>query len=59
MDIDIKPHLQNGENTIVMNVINGGGPGMGAAYFKATQKCPAICEMNWVDYCGGHEGLVQ
>jgi len=42
-----------------MNVINGGGPGMGAAYFKATQKCPAICEMNWVDYCGGHEGLVQ
>ena len=59
MDIDIKPHLQNGENTIVMNVVNGGGPGMGAAYFKATQKCPAICEMNWVDYCGGHEGLVQ
>lgn len=59
LDIDIKPHLKDGENTIVMNVVNGGGPGMGAAYFKATQKCPAICEMKWSDFCGSHEGLVQ
>jgi len=59
MDVDIKPYLKNGDNSIVINVVNGGGPGMGAAYFQARQKCPALCEMKWVDYCGGHEGLVQ
>ena len=57
-NIDVMPHLKLGENKIFVRTMVG-GKGESAVIFSTRQKCPATCELKWVDYCGGHEGLVQ
>jgi hypothetical protein len=46
-DFDLKPHLKEGGNVITMNVINGGGPGIGKVYIAAKQICPLNCRDEW------------
>jgi len=55
LNIDIKPYLHTGSNTIDMRVIVAGG-GEGWMKFRATQYCDCDWQENWVSTCGGLEG---
>lgn len=58
LNIDMKPHLRNGTNTIFMRVIVS-GKGEGALQMTTRQYCPSSCVTNWTDNCGALEGLAQ
>lgn len=57
-NVDVKKHLKLGENKIFVRTMVG-GKGESAVLFSTRQKCPAICQMKWSDYCGAHEGMVK
>lgn len=50
LDIDIKPYLRNGTNTIDMRVVVAGG-GEGWMKFKATQYCDCQWSERWESSC--------
>ena len=54
LDIDIKPFLRTGENTIDMRVVVAGG-GEGWMKFRATQYCDCNWSERWVSSCDGLE----
>ena len=54
LNIDIKPYLQTGENTIDMRVIVAGG-GEGWMKFRATQYCDCQWSETWESTCSGLE----
>lgn len=51
LDIDIKPYLRTGTNTIDMRVIVAGG-GEGWMKFRATQYCDCQWSESWSSTCG-------
>lgn len=51
LNIDIKPYLRTGENTIDMRVIVAGG-GEGWMKFRATQYCDCQWSERWNSTCG-------
>jgi len=51
LDIDIKPYLRTGDNTIDMRVIVAGG-GEGWMKFRATQYCDCQWSESWISTCG-------
>lgn len=54
LNIDIKPYLQTGDNTIDMRVIVAGG-GEGWMKFRATQYCDCVWSETWESTCGDLE----
>lgn len=58
LNVDMKPYLRNGSNTIFMRVIVS-GKGEGAIQMTTRQYCPSTCVTNWTDNCGALEGLSQ
>ena len=54
LDIDIKPYLQTGINTIDMRVIVAGG-GEGRMQFRATQYCDCDWSESWSNDCDALE----
>lgn len=54
LNIDIKPYLHTGSNTIDMRVIVAGG-GEGWMKFRATQYCDCEWQENWVNTCDALE----
>ena len=54
LDIDIKPYLRTGQNTIDMRVVVAGG-GEGWMKFRATQYCDCIWSERWVSTCDSLE----
>ena len=54
LNIDIKPYLQTGTNTIDMRVIVAGG-GEGWMKFRATQYCDCEWSDSWINNCSGLE----
>jgi len=57
LNIDIKPYLHTGSNTIDMRVIVAGG-GEGWMKFRATQYCDCQWRENWVSTCDALESEV-
>ena len=57
LNIDIKPYLQTGSNTIDMRVIVAGG-GEGWMKFRATQYCDCQWRENWASTCDALESEV-
>ncbi|MCG8013183.1 MAG: hypothetical protein JAY64_15990, partial [Candidatus Thiodiazotropha weberae] len=57
LNIDIKPYLRTGSNTIDMRVIVAGG-GEGWMKFRATQYCDCQWRENWVSTCDALESEV-
>jgi len=57
LNIDIKPYLRTGSNTIDMRVIVAGG-GEGWMKFRATQYCDCQWQENWVSTCDALESEV-
>ena len=55
LNIDIKPYLQTGTNTIDMRVVVAGG-GEGWMKFRATQYCDCEWSETWSNDCGVLEG---
>ncbi len=55
LNIDIKPYLQTGNNTIDMRVVVAGG-GEGWMKFRATQFCDCEWSERWISTCDGLEG---
>lgn len=55
LNINIKPYLQTGSNTIDMRVIVA-GTGQGWMKFRATQYCDCDWSESWQSTCGGLEG---
>jgi len=55
LNINIKPYLQTGSNTIDMRVIVA-GTGQGWMKFRATQYCDCDWSESWHSTCGGLEG---
>lgn len=58
LNIDIKPYLRTGLNTIDMRVIVAGG-GEGWIKFKATQYCDCQWSETWESTCGALEQQAQ
>jgi hypothetical protein len=54
LNIDIKPYLRHGGNTIFMRTIVAGA-GEGAIEMKTRQYCPAVCSSYWEDRCTSQE----
>lgn len=57
LNIDIKPYLRTGNNTIDMRVIVAGG-GEGWMKFRATQYCDCQWQENWESTCDALESEV-
>jgi len=57
LNIDIKPYLRTGSNTIDMRVIVAGG-GEGWMKFRATQYCDCDWQESWTSTCNGLNGEV-
>lgn len=58
LNVDIKPYLRTGLNTIDMRVIVAGG-GEGWMKFKATQYCDCEWSESWESTCGALEQQAQ
>ena len=58
LNVDIKPYLRTGLNTIDMRVIVAGG-GEGWMKFKATQYCDCEWSETWESTCGALEERAQ
>lgn len=50
LNIDLKPHLINGDNTIFMRTIVAGA-GEGAIVISTRQYCPRMCSTTWLNQC--------
>ena len=46
-NIDMRPYLREGLNTIVMYVVNGVDVGYGEVRFRVQQNCPLTCTSEW------------
>jgi hypothetical protein len=57
-DIDLKPYLVEGENTIKMRTVVA-GHGEGAIVMKTRQYCPKVCTETWENQCSNFETRAQ
>lgn len=57
LNIDIRPYLINGTNTIFMRTIVAGN-GEGAIQITTRQLCPRNCHDSWNNQCAAYEALV-
>ena len=53
LDINIRPYLREGSNTIWMRTVVAGG-GEGAIRMVTRQYCPPDCTDTWTDGCSGY-----
>ncbi len=58
LNIDIKPYLKEGLNTVWMRTIVAGG-GEGAVVFTTRQTCPRNCRDVWSNECAAFEARAQ
>ena len=58
LNIDIKPYLKEGVNTVWMRTIVAGG-GEGAVVFTTRQTCPRNCRDVWSNECAAFEVRAQ
>lgn len=54
LDLDIRPYLKTGTNTIDFIIVNGTYSGVGEAKFEVRQYC-APCTEVWTDQCESYE----
>ena len=54
LDINIRPYLREGSNTIWMRTVVAGG-GEGAIRMVTRQYCPPVCTDSWADGCTGYQ----
>lgn len=57
VNIDMRPYLREGANTIKMYVIDGGAPGNGQVWINARQRCLPQCSYNWSNNCAAFENV--
>lgn len=58
LNIDLRPYLRNGANTIFMRVIVAGG-GEGAIQMTTRQTCPLNCSVSTDNQCAALEARAQ
>lgn len=57
-NIDIRPYLRDGTNTISTRTIVAGGGGV-LLYARTRQTCPRTCSDSWDDQCAPYRALVR
>lgn len=58
LNIDIRPYLHQGKNTIWTRAVVGGG-GENAIFFNVHQYCEPVCHDKWENSCSEYEKRVK